>query len=215
MNNGSGSFSGSTTMAGANAAGIAVADLNRDGWPDVTVAKVASLEVWLNNHDGTFSISRSYVQPTSLLRGIDTADFDFDGNPDIVVVDEAFDQVRVFPGVGDGTLGTPESFATGNEPKAVIADDWNADNAPDIAAPYRNGGETPFVSVLFQQAIVGIPPAGQLLFSQTSYSAVENEVGVTFAVVRVGGSTGTVSVDYNTTDVTATTGLDYTAQQVH
>ncbi len=53
------------------------------------------------------------------------------------------------------------------------------------------------------------PNAGMLEFSSASYSVNEDGGFVTITVNRVGGSYGAVSVDYDTSDGTATAGLDY------
>jgi urease beta subunit len=56
---------------------------------------------------------------------------------------------------------------------------------------------------------VGTP--GTLQFSNATYSVNENQGTVTVTVTRTGGSTGSVSVHYATSDGTATAGSDYTA----
>jgi hypothetical protein len=52
---------------------------------------------------------------------------------------------------------------------------------------------------------------GSAQFSSTSFKAVEDAVFATITVSRVGGQSGTLSVDYATTDGTAIAGQDYTA----
>ncbi|MCU0305044.1 MAG: Ig-like domain-containing protein [Thermoanaerobaculales bacterium] len=54
------------------------------------------------------------------------------------------------------------------------------------------------------------PGPGMLQLSAATYSAVENGGTLTFTVDRVGGSAGAATVDYATTDGTATDGPDYT-----
>jgi len=51
---------------------------------------------------------------------------------------------------------------------------------------------------------------GTLAFSATSYSVNENGGQVTFTVIRIGGSSGKVSVQYGNSDVTAILEKDYT-----
>jgi hypothetical protein len=55
------------------------------------------------------------------------------------------------------------------------------------------------------------PAAGSLQFSAPSFSVVESAPSVPITVVRTGGSTGAVSVDYATSDGSATAGSDYSA----
>jgi uncharacterized repeat protein (TIGR01451 family) len=57
------------------------------------------------------------------------------------------------------------------------------------------------------------PPAAEtqfLQFSQPTFSGTENSLAATIRVTRTGGTTGTVSVDFATTDGTATANNDYT-----
>ena len=55
------------------------------------------------------------------------------------------------------------------------------------------------------------PAAGSLQFSAPSFSVAESGSSVPITVVRTGGSAGAVSVDYATSDGSATAGSDYTA----
>jgi microcystin-dependent protein len=54
-----------------------------------------------------------------------------------------------------------------------------------------------------------VPPSGVLQFSGVSYSVAENNTSVMVTVMRVNGSFGDVTVDYNTEDNTAVVGEDY------
>src|SRR6185503_8290208 len=53
--------------------------------------------------------------------------------------------------------------------------------------------------------------AGSLQFNTASYNMLEEVGNAIITVVRVGGSKGTLSVDYSSADGTATAGSDYTA----
>ena len=71
--------------------GVAVSDLNGDGWPDIYVSNdVAPNDVvYVNNRNGTFTNKRaSWVKHTSVAgMGVDIADFNNDGWDDILQVD--------------------------------------------------------------------------------------------------------------------------------
>jgi hypothetical protein len=71
--------------------GISISDFNSDGWPDIYVANdfVSNDELWLNNHNGTFTncISRSVQHQSYSSMGSDAADINNDGLPDIVTMD--------------------------------------------------------------------------------------------------------------------------------
>jgi hypothetical protein len=71
--------------------GVAVSDLNRDGWPDIYVSNdVAPNDVvYVNNRDGTFTNKAAgWLKHGSYAgMGVDIADFNDDGWPDIFQVD--------------------------------------------------------------------------------------------------------------------------------
>ncbi|HEV2483062.1 MAG TPA: VCBS repeat-containing protein [Puia sp.] len=71
--------------------GIAISDLNGDGWPDMYVTNDYEEQdfVYINNRDGTFrDATRDAVTHTSRNgMGVDIADYNNDGRPDIVVLD--------------------------------------------------------------------------------------------------------------------------------
>ena len=71
--------------------GVAVADLNRDGRPDIYVSNdvVPNDVLYVNNGDGTFTNKRAqWLKHASFAgMGVDIADFNNDGWPDILQVD--------------------------------------------------------------------------------------------------------------------------------
>ena len=71
--------------------GVVVADVNRDGWPDIYVSNdVAPNDVlYINNRDGTFTDKAgTWLKHTSFAgMGVDIADFNNDGWPDILQMD--------------------------------------------------------------------------------------------------------------------------------
>ena len=71
--------------------GVAVADLNGDGWPDIYVSNdvVPNDVLYVNNGNGTFTNKRAaWIKHASYAgMGVDIADFNNDGWPDILQVD--------------------------------------------------------------------------------------------------------------------------------
>src|SRR5881398_1113058 len=95
-NNGDGTFTDVSRQAGileqvGYGLGVAVADLNGDGWPDIYVSNdVAPNDVlYVNNRDGTFTDrAGAWLKHTSFAgMGVDIADFNNDGWPDILQMD--------------------------------------------------------------------------------------------------------------------------------
>jgi hypothetical protein len=123
---------------------VAIADLDRDGRPDLVTANHEgnSVSVLLGNGGGTFQARQDYATgsgPVSVAAG----DLNGDGNPDIVTVNET--DVSVLLGNGDGTVQAANDYPTGSMPDAVAVGDLNGDGRPDIVTANLNGGS---VSVL-------------------------------------------------------------------
>ena len=71
--------------------GVVVADVNRDGWPDIYVSNDGTPNdvLYINNRDGTFTnrAPQSIKHASYAGMGVDIADFNNDGWPDIAQVD--------------------------------------------------------------------------------------------------------------------------------
>ncbi|MFN8582807.1 MAG: VCBS repeat-containing protein [Gemmatimonadaceae bacterium] len=71
--------------------GVAVADVNRDGWPDIFISNDGTPNdvLYVNNRDGTFTNkAATWIKHGSVAgMGTDIADFNDDGWPDILQVD--------------------------------------------------------------------------------------------------------------------------------
>ncbi|TLV01596.1 RNA-binding protein [Dyadobacter luticola] len=71
--------------------GIAIADVNQDGWEDIYVTNDynESDYLYINNHDGTFKdVTQQYFRHIAQFSmGIEIADFNNDGLPDIMSLD--------------------------------------------------------------------------------------------------------------------------------
>ncbi|MGC1871573.1 MAG: FG-GAP-like repeat-containing protein [Acidobacteriaceae bacterium] len=159
---GSGSTS-QTFTAGTMPLGVAVADFNHDGYPDMVVANKTdtsqgtsgSISVFLSNGSGGFAAPTKYPTcggPTAVL----AADLDLTGLPDIVVTcnTPTSNVIQVFLNLGNGTFDPTEGngttnivLGTGMGPVAITSGDFNNDGHPDLAvADSLDGTVTLFLS---------------------------------------------------------------------
>jgi hypothetical protein len=86
--------------------GVAIADVNRDGWPDIYVSNddTPNDVLYINNHDGTFTDRRRVsLKHTSFAgMGVDVADFNNDGWPDVVQSDMLPDSMSLRKSMSGG-----------------------------------------------------------------------------------------------------------------
>jgi hypothetical protein len=117
-NNGDGTFTdvsekaGMLVTAGNYALGVAVADFDNDGWPDIYVANDSTAAtLYQNQRDGTFRDvaieSGAALSPDGKPQagmGVGVGDYNRDGNIDIVKTNFAGDTDSLYTNLGDGTF---------------------------------------------------------------------------------------------------------------
>lgn len=94
-NNGDGAFTDISREAGilleGFGLGVAITDINLDGWPDVYVANdyVSNDLLWINNQDGTFSnrVADYFKHQSYSAMGNDVMDINNDGLVDIITLE--------------------------------------------------------------------------------------------------------------------------------
>lgn len=152
-----------TFTVGATPLGVASADFNHDGYPDLVVANKTdtsqgtsgSISVFLSNGAGGFASPTKYPTcggPTAVL----AADLDLTGLPDIVITcnTPTSNVIQVFLNLGNGTFDPTEGnettnivLGTGKGPVAITSGDFNNDGHPDLAvADSLDGTITLFLS---------------------------------------------------------------------
>ncbi|MBA3912408.1 MAG: VCBS repeat-containing protein [Acidobacteriales bacterium] len=116
---------------------LAVGDLNNDGKLDVATINHAvgmpvgegSSTVLLGNGDGTFTVQHTFRFGVGHAAGsVVIADVNRDGKPDVVTLG---DQLRVYPGQGDGTFGNPIITEVSRYGGPGVVGDFNRDGKLD------------------------------------------------------------------------------------
>jgi hypothetical protein len=153
LGKGDGTFQTVATYApgGFDAQSIAVADVNRDGRPDLVVTlcedecgfidSLGMVAVSLGNGDGTFQAAVTYSTGGYVASSIAVADLNGDGNPDLVVANDCAQlcgtvgegELGVLLGNGDGTFQPAVKYDSGGDNAASVdAVDVNMDKIPDL-----------------------------------------------------------------------------------
>ncbi len=151
LGNGDGTFQPVVTYAsgGYYAFSVFVADVNRDGKPDLVVANgcavgspgscpdSGSVGVLIGNGDGTFQAVRNYASG-GLLSWMAVADVNGDGKPDILVANrdggsDGQGSVGVLLGTGTGTFEAVQLYTSGGlTPSFLGVADVNSDGKLDL-----------------------------------------------------------------------------------
>ena len=113
-NNHDGTFTDVAARAGVTndrwGVGVAIADYDNDGWPDLYVSNWGKNRLYHNNHDGTFTdvAEKAGVQLGNWSTGATWGDFDGDGRLDLFVPGYVhFDRANLPSG---GENGVPDTF---------------------------------------------------------------------------------------------------------
>lgn len=152
LGDGAGGFTQSVDLATKAApVTLVVADMNKDGQPDLLVGGAGPenttgnfISVFLGDGVGGFTLAQTLeLGPGSLAGGLGVADFDEDGKLDVAFpVDTTpsplpSTKLLIFFGDGDGTLTGGPTLQVGAEPHSALALDFNRDGHVDLAVSCR------------------------------------------------------------------------------
>ena len=124
---------------------IAIADLDKDGNPDLAIAntEVSMLTALLGDGKGSFrqaAPSPYTVHSKPHTHGIAVADFNGDGNPDLATDSWGENNVQVIFGDGKMNFTNETAYKVGNRPyQRLRAADLNKDGKPDIVTTNLEG----------------------------------------------------------------------------
>jgi hypothetical protein len=110
-----------------------LSDVDGDGDLDLLVASwPVGVNLFMGNGDGTFEPAISVLGDDRNSDSAKFADMNGDGVPDLVTIGRQDDQLRVFPGVGDGSFGPPCQYSTGPNPDHPVVADLDGDVRLDV-----------------------------------------------------------------------------------
>ncbi|ABF41275.1 Integrin-like protein [Candidatus Koribacter versatilis Ellin345] len=107
----------------------ALADFNRDGYPDMAIVNSGTIDIFFNDHSGGFGAYTSYNSPSG--GPIIAVDVNGDGWPDLVI---AGGGGTVLLNNGDGTFRPGTAPTTKAPASSFVAGDFNKDGKVDLAA---------------------------------------------------------------------------------
>ncbi len=145
LGHGNGRFTPAGSFVAHATEGLTIADVNRDGIPDLIAVRPGPGEVSALLGDGGGSFGGAVTIASTADFGpdfgpaiSDTGDLNRDGTVEVVLYSGTSDQVVVVPGNGDGTFGAPFAVPVGDGPVDGAVADFNRDGILDVALAIIN-----------------------------------------------------------------------------
>jgi len=149
--------------------GLAVADLNGDGLPDLIApgGGTGSVHVALGLGGGSYAAPVAFAVGTYPFEVLAT-DLNSDGAPDLVVANRDSDDVSILLGDGTGSFGTAVQHPVGVGPRTIRHGDLDGNGSPDLVVANFSSAT---VTVLLSDGAGGVA-------SNTSYAMRVSPHGV-------------------------------------
>jgi len=208
---GSGGFIGGAVfpLSGVDPRSVLLADLNRDGRPDMIVGNGSSpnIAVLMGNF-GTFGtpLARATNYPPY---SIAVGDLNQDGIPDVVTGNPSAGDLSILIGDGTGNFAAPVTLATVNGVTGIALGDFNRDGLLDIVA---TGGGTGTARLHLQQPGGSFTMNGNVTFGPNMVTPAVgdfNRDGILDVAIGYSGGGGKIGVSLGSNSGQLGTRNDY------
>jgi enediyne biosynthesis protein E4 len=211
-NLGSGRFEDATQKAGlgdptSKSLGIAILDVNNDGWPDILIANdTQPNKLYINNKNGTFAeggvaagIGFSEDGVARAGMGVDAADYDRSGHPSVLISNFANQMVSLYHNEGNGLFvdEAPES-EIGRDTLVTLGFgcfffDYDNDGWSDIFV--ADGHIENEIERVQKRVSYAEPPHLFLNLGGGKFTEVTAQMGKTFAAPKVARAAAYADID--------------------